>query len=123
MRHTKLRLRACYNVSQVLCMPSTKLSAPFQGLSEFVRLAVYFKDFDCLVGRTCCQAATVVVKGSIMLESPPCQLSTRGGLGILAHTIMSSWPELDMTCACERLFTSYSRQTTSWAFPLGALPW
>ena len=70
MRRTKLRLRACYNVSQVLCVPSAKPSAPFQGLGEFVCLAVYFKDFDRLVGRTCCQPAAVVVEGSIMLESP-----------------------------------------------------
>lgn len=100
MRHTRLRLRAYCNISQVLYARSVKLSAPFQSLGESVCLTVYFKDFDGLVRRTCCKAAAVIVEDSIMLESQRCQLCVRASFGHSTHTIMSSWPELDMTCAC-----------------------
>lgn len=70
MRRTRLRLRACYNISQPIYVRSVKHFAPFQGLGESVCLPIYFEDFDRLVGRTCCKTTAVVVEDSIVLESP-----------------------------------------------------
>jgi hypothetical protein len=66
-----------------------------------VRLSINFKDLDRLVGRTCCKSATIIVKDSIVLQKTAVVSHNDISFESFLLTIISSWPELEITCVCE----------------------
>ena len=63
--------------------------------------SIYFKDLDGLVGRTCCKSATIIIKDSIVLQRSESSVTTKFLFGSFILTIISSWPELEITCVYE----------------------
>jgi hypothetical protein len=82
----------------------------FERLDEPVRFVLDFENFDGAVGGAGCEAPAVVVEDGVVLGGgcQSCWLwemllscwRQLCALKVKGRTIMSSWPELEITCAC-----------------------